>query len=63
MTQQQKFHTDDITQCLHNKYGSHGDGRSSSRNVPSGEEQGVRRNGCFRRLCPSEGFDSFHIEI
>ena len=24
MTQQQKFHTDDINQCLHNKSGSHG---------------------------------------
>ena len=24
MTQQQKFHTDDITQCLHDKSGSHG---------------------------------------
>ena len=23
-TQQQKFHTDDIDQCLHNKSGSHG---------------------------------------
>jgi len=22
--QQQKFHTDDVTQCLHNKSGSHG---------------------------------------
>ena len=24
MTQQQKFHTDDVNQCLHNKSGSHG---------------------------------------
>ena len=24
MTQQQKFHTDDINQCLHDKSGSHG---------------------------------------
>ena len=24
MTQRQKFHTDDINQCLHNKSGSHG---------------------------------------
>ena len=24
MTQQQKFHTDDANQCLHNKSGSHG---------------------------------------
>ena len=23
-TQQQKFHTDDVNQCLHNKSGSHG---------------------------------------
>ena len=23
-TQRQKFHTDDASQCLHNKYGSHG---------------------------------------
>ena len=23
-TQQQKFHTDDVNQCLHNKFGSHG---------------------------------------
>ena len=23
-TQQQKFHTDDANQCLHNKFGSHG---------------------------------------
>ena len=23
-TQQQKFHTDDVNQCLHNKPGSHG---------------------------------------
>ena len=24
MTQRQKFHTDDVNQCLHNKSGSHG---------------------------------------
>ena len=24
MTQRQKFHTDDVNQCLHNKCGSHG---------------------------------------
>ena len=24
MTQQQKFHTDDVNQCLHNKFGSDG---------------------------------------
>ena len=24
MTQRQKFHTDDVNQCLHNKFGSHG---------------------------------------
>ena len=24
MTQQQKFHTDDVNQCLHNESGSHG---------------------------------------
>ena len=23
-TQRQKFHTDDVNQCLHNKFGSHG---------------------------------------
>ena len=23
-TQRQKFHTDDVTQCLHNEHGSHG---------------------------------------
>ena len=23
-SQQQKFHTDDVNQCLHNKFGSHG---------------------------------------
>ena len=24
VTQRQKFHTDDVNQCLHNKFGSHG---------------------------------------